>query len=142
MATSYGPQTAQVNEGPTLESSLGLTLTQHPHDEDPEPWDVYVRFEVDPPQGWYYRTFPNFRTLMILLQVNLVSDDEHETVCEGYYEIEDTSIFTWFSIPGVGHYCWSHGQICWLPPSSKPDYLIRTIRRILNFLQLWTITMA
>jgi hypothetical protein len=29
-----------------------------------------------------------------------------------------------------------------LPPNSKADYLIRTIRRILNFLQLWTTTMV
>jgi hypothetical protein len=28
--------------------------------------------------------------------------------------------------------------IRWLPPNSKADYLVRTIRRILNFLQLWT----
>jgi hypothetical protein len=27
-------------------------------------------------------------------------------------------------------------------PNSKADYLVRTIRRILDFLQLWTITMA
>jgi hypothetical protein len=29
-----------------------------------------------------------------------------------------------------------------LPLNSKVDYLIRTIWRILNFLQLWTITMT
>jgi hypothetical protein len=31
-----------------------------------------------------------------------------------------------------------HGPIRWLPPNSKADYLVRTIRRILDFLQLWT----
>ncbi len=36
MATSYGLQTAQVNEESVSESSLDLTLTQHPHDEDLE----------------------------------------------------------------------------------------------------------
>jgi hypothetical protein len=34
------------------------------------------------------------------------------------------------------------GLIRWLPPNGKADYLVRTIRRILNFLQLWTITMV
>jgi hypothetical protein len=29
-----------------------------------------------------------------------------------------------------------------MPPNSKVDYLVRTIRRILFLLQLWTITMA
>jgi hypothetical protein len=37
MATSYEPQVAQVNEKLLSESFINLTLTQHPHDEDPEP---------------------------------------------------------------------------------------------------------
>jgi len=37
ITTSNGPQIAQVNEEPPLESSLNLTLTQHPRDENLEP---------------------------------------------------------------------------------------------------------
>jgi hypothetical protein len=37
MAMSYGPQIAQMNEELASESSLDLTLTQHPCDEDPKP---------------------------------------------------------------------------------------------------------
>jgi hypothetical protein len=37
MVTSYGPQVAQANEEPPSESSLDLTLTHHPRDEEPEP---------------------------------------------------------------------------------------------------------
>jgi hypothetical protein len=36
-ATSQGPQAAQANEESPSESSLDLTLTQHPRDEKPEP---------------------------------------------------------------------------------------------------------
>jgi hypothetical protein len=36
MATSYGPQVAQVNEELTPKSFLNLTLMQHLRDEDPE----------------------------------------------------------------------------------------------------------
>jgi uncharacterized membrane protein len=36
MATSYGPQAAQMNEESAPESSLDLMLTQHPRDEEPE----------------------------------------------------------------------------------------------------------
>jgi hypothetical protein len=32
--------------------------------------------------------------------------------------------------------------IHWLPPNTKADYLVCTIQRILDFLQLWTIIMA
>ncbi len=71
---------------------------------------------------------------MILLQVDPASSDEPETVCEGCYDTEDTSIFAWSSVPGVGHYRWLHGLICRLPPCSKANYLVRTIHRILDFL--------
>jgi hypothetical protein len=136
MVSSYGPQAAQANEEPPPESSLDLTLTQHPRDEELELREVRARLEVEPPRAWYYHTFPNSRTLVILLQVDLASGDEPETVCEGCYETEDTSIFAWSSVPGVGHYHWLHGPIRRLPPNSKADYLVRTIRRILDFLEL------
>jgi len=73
-----------------------LTLTQHPCDEKPEPREVRAHLEVKPPRAWYYRIFLNFCTLVILLQVDLASDDEYEIVCEGCYETENTSIFAWF----------------------------------------------
>jgi hypothetical protein len=134
--TSYEPQTAQANEEPPSKSSLDLTLTHHPRDEELERREVRARLEVEPPRAWYYHISPNSRTLVILLQVDPASGDEPETVCEGCYETEDTSIFTWFSIPGVGHYRWLRGPILRLPPNSKADYLVRTIQRILDFLQL------
>jgi hypothetical protein len=97
---------------------------------------VRARLEVEPPRAWYYRISPNSRTLVILLQVDPASDDEPEIVCEGCYETEDTSIFAWSSVPDVGHYRWLRDPIRQLPPNSKADYLVRTIRRILDFLQL------
>ncbi len=95
-----------------------------------------ARLEVEPPQAWYYRISLNSRTLVILLQVDPASGDEPEIVCEGCYETEDTSIFAWSSVPGVGHYRWLRGPIRRLPPNSKANNLVRTIRRILDFLQL------
>jgi hypothetical protein len=46
---SYGLQTTQVNEEPPLESFLNLTLTQHPHDEDPKLQKLCVCLEVETP---------------------------------------------------------------------------------------------
>ncbi len=132
--TSYGPQAAQANEEPPSESSLDLILTQHLHDEELEPREVRARLQIEPLRAWYYRISPNSRTLVILLQIDPASDDEPETVCEGCYETEDTSIFVWSSIPNVGHYRWLRGPIRRLPPNNKADYIVRTIRRILNFL--------
>jgi hypothetical protein len=48
--TSYGPQAAQTNEEPPSESSLDLTLTQHPRNEEREPREVRARLEVEPPR--------------------------------------------------------------------------------------------
>jgi hypothetical protein len=110
-ATSYGPQAAQANEEPPSESSVDLTLTQHPHDEKPEPQEVRARLEVEPPRAWYYRISLNSRTLVILLQVDPASGDEPEIVYEGCYETENTSIFAWSSVPDVGHYRWLRGPI-------------------------------
>jgi len=93
-----------------------------------------VHLEVKPPQAWYYRISPNFRTLVILLQVDPASGDEHEIVCEGYYKTENIFIFAWSLVPDIGHYRWLHGLIRRLPPNNKADYLVRTIRSILNFL--------
>jgi hypothetical protein len=67
MATSYGPQTTQKNEELAPTSSLNLTLTQHPRDENLTLREVRTRLEVDPPRVWYYHISPNSRTLMILL---------------------------------------------------------------------------
>jgi hypothetical protein len=64
---------------------------------------------------------------VILLQVDPAFDDELETVYEGFYKIENTSIFAWSSIPDVGHYHWLHSLIHQLPPNNKVDYLIHTI---------------
>ncbi len=101
MAMSYKLQVAQVNEESASESSLALTLTQHPCDEEPKQWEVRVWLEIDYLRTWYYRISPNFRTLVILLQVHPAFGDELEIVCEGYYETKNTSIFAWSSIPGV-----------------------------------------
>jgi hypothetical protein len=110
-------QVTQTNEESPSESSLDLTLTQHPRDEKLEPREECIRLKVEPPRAWYYRISPNSRTLVILLQVNPASGDEPKIVCEGCYETEDTSIFAWSSVPGVGYYRWLRGPIRRLPSS-------------------------
>jgi hypothetical protein len=136
MTMFYKPQVAQVNEEWLRESSLGLTLTQRPRDEDLEPRKVHLPLEVKPPRTWYYHISSNSRTLGILLHVDLTSSDKLETVYEDFYKIKDISIFAWSLILNVRQYHWLRGLIHQLLLNSKTNYLIRTIRRILNFLQL------
>jgi len=142
MVTSYGPQTSQMNEKQPLKSYFDLTLTQHPRDENLQPWEVHACFEVEPPRTWYYCISSNSRTLVILLQVDPASGDEPKTVYEGCYKTEDTFIFAWSLVFDIGHYCWLRNSIRRLPPNSKAEYLICIIWRLLDFLQLWTIIVA
>jgi hypothetical protein len=93
-----------------------------------------IRLEVEPFWTWYYHIFPNFRTLVILLQVDPNFGDKPKTIYENSYKIEDIFIFAWFLIPSIRHYRWLCDLIHQLLPSSKVDYLICTIWRILNFL--------
>jgi hypothetical protein len=97
---------------------------------------VHAHLEADPRRTWYYRISPNFRTMVILLPIDPAFGNEPKTVYDGCYETENTSIFAWSSIRNVGHYRWLRGPIRRLPCNNKVDYLVRTIRRILNFLQL------
>jgi hypothetical protein len=47
MTMSNEPQAAQMNKKPPQEFSLDWTLTQHPHDENLELWNVCLRFEIE-----------------------------------------------------------------------------------------------
>jgi len=72
---------------------------------------VHFRLEVEPLQVWHYHIYPNSRTFVILLQVDPIFGDEPKTIYEGFYKIENTSIFAWFSIFGVRHYHWLYNPI-------------------------------
>ncbi len=56
---------------------------------------------------------------MILLQVNLVFSDKHETVYKGFYEIKNTSIFAWYLILELDIIVGLRGSIRRLPLNSK-----------------------
>jgi hypothetical protein len=72
---------------------------------------VRLHFEVELLQTWYYQIFLNSHTLVILLYVNVIFCDQPKIVCEGFYEIEDISMFASSLIFGVGHYHWLCGSI-------------------------------
>ncbi len=97
---------------------------------------MHLCLKVEPFQAWYYRIYSNFYILVILLQIDSTSGDEPKIVYEGFYEIENTSIFARSSIFDVGHYRWLCSPIRRLPPNSKVEYLIHIIRHIVIFLYL------
>ncbi len=99
MIMFYKLQVTQMNDKPPQESSLNLTLTQHPHDEDPKLRKMRLCLEVEPLQAWYYRISPNFHTLVILLQVDPTFSNEPKIVFEGFYKTENTSFLHVYQFP-------------------------------------------
>jgi len=97
---------------------------------------VHHYLEVEPLQTWYYHISLNFHTLVILLQVDLALGDEHETIYEGFYEIENISIFAQFSIFGIGHYCWLLVRFINCPLIARQITQFTPFNTFLNFLQL------
>jgi hypothetical protein len=72
---------------------------------------------------------------VILLQIDLTSGNESKIVYKGFYKSENTSIFTWSSFPTldtiIGYAIWF---VDFILTSKQIDYLVRIIRRILDFL--------
>jgi hypothetical protein len=70
MIMSYKFQAAQMNKEPPQESSLNLTLTQHPHDENPKLQKVRPCFKVD---SLTHPNIPNGIFLKLKLSCMVVS---------------------------------------------------------------------
>ncbi len=85
---------------------------------------------------WDHQSSPNPYALMIYLEFvpihGAVSKRFEECQCED----DDVRLHyrTW--VPGDGHYHWLQGPINPLSMEHRTKYLVRTIRRILAFLQL------
>jgi hypothetical protein len=62
------------------------------------------RSEVESPRIWSYQISLNSSTLVILLQVDPIFNNEPKTIYECLYKIENTSIFAWSLIPDVEQY--------------------------------------
>ncbi len=94
-----------------------------------------VRTQIDR-LAWDRRLSPNPHALAIYLEFvpthGVVSERFEECQCED----DDVRLHyrTW--VPGDGHYCWLRGLINPLPMEHRVEYLVGTIRRILDFLQL------
>ncbi len=94
-----------------------------------------VRTRVDR-SAWDRRLFPNPHALAMYLEFVLARGATRERVEECQCEDDDVGLHyrTW--VFSDGHYCWLRGPINPLPMEHRAEYLPRTIRRILEFLQL------
>ncbi len=86
--------------------------------------------------AWDRRLSPNPHALAIYLEFVPAHGAVPERFEECQCEDDDVRLHCQTWVPGDGHYCWLRGPINPLPMEHRAEYLARTIRRILNFLQL------
>jgi hypothetical protein len=82
---------------------------------------------------------PNPHALAIYLEFAPAWRAAPERFQECQCEDDDVCLHCRTWVPGDGHYRWLRGPINPLPMEHRAEYLARTIRHILEFLQLWPI---
>ncbi len=132
-ATPSNPLVAPVQQEEFEETPFDLNVSQRSREED-SPRRV-VRTRVDC-LVWDRRLSPNPHALVIYLEFVLVHGAAPERFEECQCEDDDVRFHCRTWVPGDGHYRWLRGLINRLPLEHRAEYLARTIRRILDFLQL------
>jgi hypothetical protein len=94
-----------------------------------------VRIRVDR-SSWDCRLSPNPHALAIYLEFVTARAATPERFEECQCEDDDVCLHCQMWVPNDGHYRWLRGPINPLSMEHQTEYLARTIRRILEFLQL------
>jgi len=89
--------------------------------------------------AWDRWLFPNPHTLTIYLKFVPTRETAPERFEKCQCEDDDVCLHYQTWVPGDGHYHWLWGPINPLSMEHQAEYLARTIRQILDFLQLWSI---
>jgi hypothetical protein len=132
-AMPSNPLVALIQQEELEEAPLDLNVSQWPREEE-LPKRV-VRTRVDR-SVWDCRLSPNPHALAIYLEFVPACGAAPERFKECQCEDDDVRLHCRTWVPSDGHYRWLRGPINPLPLEHRAEYLARTIRRILDFLQL------
>ncbi len=132
-APPSNPPVAPVQQEELEKTPFDLNVSKRPREEEP-PRRV-VRTQVAR-SVWDRRLSPNPRALTIYLEFVPAHGAAPERFEECQCEDDDVRLHCRMWVPGDGHYRWLRGPINPLPLEHRAEYLARTIRRILDFLQL------
>jgi hypothetical protein len=114
-----------------------VNVSQRSREEEPSRRVVRTRVVHSVWDRWL---FPNPHALTIYLEFVHARGVALERFEECQCENDDVRLHCRTWVPGDGHYRWLRGPIKPLPMEHQTEYLARTIRRILEFLQLWPIS--
>jgi hypothetical protein len=133
VATPSNPSIAPEQQEEFEEVPLDLDVSQRPREEEPPRRVVRTRVARS---VWDRRLSPNPHALAIYLEFVPARGAAPERFEECQCEDDDVRLHCRTWVPGDGHYRWLRGPINPLPLEHRAEYLARTIRRILEFLQL------
>jgi hypothetical protein len=133
VATPSNPLVTPVEHEELEEASFDVIVSQRPREEEP-PRRV-VRIRVDH-SAWDRRLSPNPHALTIYLEFVPARGAVPERFEECQCENDDVRLHCRTWVPDYGHYCSLRRPINPLLMEHQAEYLARTIRRILDFLQL------
>ncbi len=132
-ATPSNPPVAPVQQEELEEAPLDLNVSQRPREEEPPQRVVRTRVDRSVQDR---RLSPNPHALAIYLEFVPACGAALEKFEKCQCEDDDVRLHCRTWVPGDGHYRQLQGPINPLPLEHRAEYLARTIRRILDFLQL------
>ncbi len=133
VATPSNPPVTPVEHEEFEEVLLDVNVSQRSHEEEPSRRVVCTQVDRS---AWDRRLSPNPHALAIYLEFVHVHGVAPERFGECQCKDDDVRLHCRTWVPGDGHYRWLRGPINPLPMDHRAEYLARTIRRILDFLQL------
>ncbi len=133
VATPSNPPVALVQQEELEEVPLDLDVSQRPREEEPPRRVVRTRVARS---VWDCRLSPNPHALAIYLEFVPAHGAAPKRFEECQCENDDVRLHCRTWVPSDGHYRWLRGPINPLPLEHRAEYLARTIRRIVEFLQL------
>ncbi len=141
VATPSNPPVALVDKEELEKTSLdevALEVNVSQRSCEEEPSRRVVRTWVDR-SAWDRQLSPNPHALAIYLEFIRARRATPKRFEECQCKDDDVRLHCQTWVPGDGHYRWLQRPINPLPMEHRAEYLARTIRRILEFLQLWPI---
>ncbi len=133
IATPSNPSVAPIEQKELEEVPLEVNVFQRSHEEKPS--KQVVRTQVDR-SAWDRRSSPNPHALTMYLEFVPARGTAPERFEKCQCEDDDVYLHCRTWVPDDGHYRWLQGLINPLSMEHRTGYLARTIRHILEFLQL------
>ncbi len=136
VATSSNPSVAPIEQKELEEVPLEVNVSQRPRKEEPSRRVVHTWVDRS---AWDHQLSPNQHALTIYLEFVPACEAAPERFEKCQCEDDDVGLHCRTCVPGDGHYRWLQGPLNPLSMEHRAEYLARTIRRILEILQLWSI---